>query len=224
MKAVKASPQAKAEWSKGWRQFTSKIGQITDSESEIIRIVYISIDRRISYIHNNVPRTEVNYTKSYIHQGPRLFPSQSFKLCPLPFPDLSCLQAETEVTAEKKGAKPLAQVTSNLLDTIEEVFFSKLVQRIGGWPIPIVVPPRDMDSKPWENDVAWKKAMGYRYKSGDKGQDEVESSAGRSYYTVSGFHRPHIVRFGLMCSGVVGLEVLGSHARNLWGRQWKNCS
>ena len=90
------------------------------------------------------------------------------------------MQAETEVTAEKKSAKPLAQVTFNLLDAIDgfaDVFFSKLVQRIGGWPIPIVVPPRDTDLKPWENDVAWKKAMGYRYKSGDRDQDEVESSA-----------------------------------------------
>ena len=56
-KAVEANPQAKAEWSKGQRQFTSKIGQIADNESEINHIVCISIECHISYIHNNLSCT-----------------------------------------------------------------------------------------------------------------------------------------------------------------------
>ena len=54
------------------------------------------------------------------------------------------LLIEMEVTAEKKSAKLLAQVAFNFLDTIDGfVFLSKLIQRIGGWPIPMVIPPRD---------------------------------------------------------------------------------
>jgi nucleoporin GLE1 len=87
------------------------------------------------------------------------------------------LQAETEVTAEKRSAGPLAQVTFNLLDTLEhfaDVFFAKLVQRVGGWPIPVVVPSADHDGKPWGDETQRTKAMGYR-KGGDG--SEVESVA-----------------------------------------------
>jgi len=37
---------------------------------------------------------------------------------------------------------------------------------------------------------------------------------------VSRSYHPHIAPFVLTHSGAVGLEVLGSHARNLYGRQW----
>ena len=87
------------------------------------------------------------------------------------------LQAETEVTAEKRSAGPLAQVTFNLLDALEhfpEVFFAKLVQRVGGWPVPVVVPSTDYDNRPWKDEEERVKAMGYR-----KGADgaDVETVA-----------------------------------------------
>jgi nucleoporin GLE1 len=55
------------------------------------------------------------------------------------------------VTAEKRSAIPLAQVTFNLLESLEHfptIFFAKLVQRCGGWPIPFVVPQVDLDGNP----------------------------------------------------------------------------
>jgi nucleoporin GLE1 len=75
------------------------------------------------------------------------------------------LQAETEVTAEKRSAIPLAQVAFNLLDKLEgfaDIFFAKLVQRVGGWPIPAVIPSADHDGTPWKAEAERTKAMGYR--------------------------------------------------------------
>jgi len=69
---------------------------------------------------------------------------------------------------------PLARVAFNLLDTLDhfpEIFFAKLVQRVGGWPIPAVVPAVDIDGKPWENRS---KAMGYRK---SENSDDLESPA-----------------------------------------------
>jgi nucleoporin GLE1 len=61
------------------------------------------------------------------------------------------------VTAEKRSAIPLAHVAANLLQELEgfsEILWAKLVQRTGGWPIPIV-PPR-------EPDVDYTKLSGFR--------------------------------------------------------------
>lgn len=74
------------------------------------------------------------------------------------------LQAETEVTAEKKSAIPLAQVATNLLmalDGFAGIFWAKLCQRAGGWPIPVVVPGKDTDNVPFTEDSR-RKALGYR--------------------------------------------------------------
>lgn len=87
------------------------------------------------------------------------------------------LQAEIETTAEKNSAGPLAQVTFNILSTVgdfADVFFAKLVQRIGGWPIPAVIPNKDFDNRPWTDRDEKLKVMGYR-KSGDS--DNFESEA-----------------------------------------------
>lgn len=90
------------------------------------------------------------------------------------------LQAETEVTAEKRSALPLAQVTFNLLGTLEhfpEVFFAKLVQRVGGWPVPIVVPSADHDGRPWKDEAERMKALGYRKTEDNSGGEATESVA-----------------------------------------------
>jgi nucleoporin GLE1 len=62
------------------------------------------------------------------------------------------LQAETEVTAEKRSAKPLAQLTLNsmsVLDGFGAVFWAKLCQRTGGWAVPVTVPSEDVDGTPF---------------------------------------------------------------------------
>jgi nucleoporin GLE1 len=85
------------------------------------------------------------------------------------------LQAETEVTAEKRSAKPLAHVAANLLGALSqfpEVFFAKLVQHTGGWAVPAVIPPTDVDGQPWASDEARAKVRGYR----NNGSGELESA------------------------------------------------
>ena len=80
------------------------------------------------------------------------------------------LQAETEVTAEKKSAIPLARVTANLLERLPafpDIFFAKLVQRSGGWPVPSVIPSTDAGGTQWQ-DEARTKAMGYRVNPGEQ--------------------------------------------------------
>lgn len=67
------------------------------------------------------------------------------------------LQAEVEVTAEKRSATPLAQVASFFvqnLDRFPQIFYMKLVQRTGGWPIPVKPPP--------EEGVEYSKLAGFR--------------------------------------------------------------
>ena len=55
-------------------------------------------------------------------------------------------QAEVEVTAEKRSAIPLARVTSFFVQNLEffpRIFYVKLIQRTGGWPIPVKPPHED---------------------------------------------------------------------------------
>lgn len=74
------------------------------------------------------------------------------------------LQAETEVTAEKRAALPLARVAVNLLQALDgfpDVLWAKLVQRTGGWPVPFIVPPADVDGVPFDKATR-RKALGYK--------------------------------------------------------------
>lgn len=73
------------------------------------------------------------------------------------------LQAETEVTAEKRSAGPLARVAANLLGELEEfadIFWAKLCQRVGGWAVPIVVPLTDTDGTAFD-EAQRAKVLGY---------------------------------------------------------------
>jgi nucleoporin GLE1 len=70
----------------------------------------------------------------------------------------------------------LAQVTFNLLETLEHfpsIFFAKLVQRCGGWPIPIVVPQVGLDGKPWASQDVHRQVCGFRKSESGEG---IESS------------------------------------------------
>ena len=75
------------------------------------------------------------------------------------------LQAEIEVTAEKRTAVNLAQLAVALLSELNsfaEIFWAKLVQRTGGWAIPVVIPGQDIDGSDLQKDqVKRRKVMGY---------------------------------------------------------------
>jgi len=133
------------------------------------------------------------------------------------------LQAEVEVTAEKRSAIPLSQVASFFVQNLErfpQIFYVKLVQRTGGWPIPVKPPP--------ENGIEYPKLAGFR--EGEGFSEYISRVAGlmRVYFHIlitptnqptNTFFRPtmywtYFAR--LMCnrslleSGPVGPELLAS--------------
>ena len=133
------------------------------------------------------------------------------------------LQAEVEVTAEKRSAAPLARVASFFVQTLDrfpQIFYMKLVQRTGGWPIPIKPPP--------EEGVEYSKLAGFRE---DEGLPEYTSRVAglmRVYFQIlvtptnqptNIFFRPimywtYFARLmrdrSLLTSGPVGPELLAS--------------
>ncbi|TFK36301.1 GLE1-like protein-domain-containing protein [Crucibulum laeve] len=144
MRFVKSNKEAKAEWSKYRRQITPKVGQLTNDADSINRISL--------QLLNIMKPTKPHHERIYI----ALLSSLSKAILE---------QAETEVTAEKRSAIPLSQVTVNLfsvLDSFPEIFFAKLVQRAGGWVIPVVIPQTDHDGRPWADEQERNKIMGYR--------------------------------------------------------------
>jgi nucleoporin GLE1 len=109
------------------------------------------------------------------------------------------LQAETEVTAEKRSAIPLARVAFNLMTTLEvfpDMFWAKLVQRMGGWAIPCIIPDADVDGRAWSTGEKrpgrggekekWR-VMGYRMNQ-SSGNGEFEAQ-GEYSSRVSGIMR-----------------------------------
>jgi nucleoporin GLE1 len=160
MHTVKSTKQFKSTWSSIHRQITPKIGQLTNDPSSINLIS----------------------TQLYNLLMPSATSASSFNAPSQPHPDeiyiplLSSLakaillQAETEVTASKTAAVPLAMVAKNLLGTLphfEDVLLAKMVQRVGGWGVPTSLPARDInvdgsDSNQPFDEVSLRKAMGYR--------------------------------------------------------------
>jgi nucleoporin GLE1 len=159
MRTVKSTKQFKSTRSSIRRQITPKIGQLTNDPSSINLIS----------------------TQLYNLLMPSAPSASSFNAPSQPHPDeiyvplLSSLakaillQAETEVTASKTAAVPLAMVAKNLLGTsphFEDVLLAKMVQRVGGW-VPTSLPARDVDvggsdsNQPFD-EVSLRKAMGYR--------------------------------------------------------------
>jgi nucleoporin GLE1 len=117
------------------------------------------------------------------------------------------LQAETEVTAEKRSAKPLAQLTLNVMNVLNgfsPVFWAKLCQRTGGWAVPARMPPEDVDGTPFTR-VTTMKASGIR--EGETNVDRTARVAGvmRVYFSLlllpssaplsREFHRPRLWMF-----------------------------
>jgi len=137
------------------------------------------------------------------------------------------LQAEVEVTAEKRSAIPLAHVTSFFVQNLErfpQIFFMKLVQRTGGWPIPVKPPP--------EEGVEYSKLAGFREDEGLPEYTLRVAGLMRVYFHVlitptnqptNTFFRPTIYwtyfsrlmcNRGLLESGPVGPELLASECNS----------
>ncbi|PFH48824.1 hypothetical protein AMATHDRAFT_149026 [Amanita thiersii Skay4041] len=158
IKVVKANKALKSEWNSLRRQITPKIGQLTNDSEAIRRITTQLV--QICAPPNAPPR------------DPRLYATLLSSLA-----KAILMQAETEVTAEPRTADPLSQVTFGLIESLvgfADIFYAKLVQRIGGWAIPIVVPPQDFDGRRWGSDDERRKVMGYRKSA--NGED-IESTS-----------------------------------------------
>ncbi|KAF9562063.1 hypothetical protein CPC08DRAFT_761679 [Agrocybe pediades] len=160
---VKEHKPQKSEWSAMRRQITPKIGQLTNDLGQINRITQQIIDV-MQAADRSAERNSV-------------YPSLASSLA-----KAILLQAETEVVAEKRAAIPLAQVTFNLLQVLPDfgsIFFSKLVQRSGGWPIPIVVPNHDNEKRPWKSNEEFTKVSGWRKSSSGDGSESPEEHVNR---------------------------------------------
>ncbi|KAF8962138.1 GLE1-like protein-domain-containing protein [Flammula alnicola] len=233
MHYVKETKELKAEWGRLRRQIIPKVGQLTNDPQAISRISQQLVE--IAKPSN----------------GPPLESSIYIALCSS-LAKAILLQAETEVTAEKRSAGPLAQVAFTLLDTLEyfpSIFYAKLVQRCGGWPIPFVVPGHDVDEIPWNSRDDRVKASGVRRSTSGDGLESTEeysnrvSAVMRVYFHILKirpmnkpldplFQLPRCWTWFARMTGDTrllrdpsllsfsGLEVLGLEAVNVWGQQW----
>ncbi|KAI6112286.1 GLE1-like protein-domain-containing protein [Pisolithus croceorrhizus] len=198
MKTVKGEKALKSRWSAIRRQITPKIGQLTQDRATITRI----IGQLIELVRPPTPHPQPLY----------LAVLSALSKCIL-------LQAETEVTAEKKSAFPLAAVTCALLhhpslsDTFPEVFYAKMVQRTGGWGVPVVIPAHDVDGQVW-TDNEKRKAMGYRRTGGEDGSEEgVWESSGEYGTRIAGIMRVYFLVLGLSASVSPALPSAGPVGR-----------
>ncbi|KAJ7256808.1 GLE1-like protein-domain-containing protein [Mycena haematopus] len=246
MKPIKSDKGRKSAWGEQRRKITPKIGQLTNDPRSIREIT--------DFIHDQ------------IMMPPQRHPPMLYTGLLSSLAKTILLQAETEVTAEKKAAIPLAQVAFTLLDRLEnfpDIFFAKLVQRCGGWPIPCAVPNADFDGRPWTDDAERTKMMGYRrtalqsddLDSGGAKKPVPHESIVEYMNRVSGIMRVyfHILKIPpqtrpmhsmfqlprcwtwvsrMLCDRALlespvaaqliytALDVLGSHALEVWGHQW----
>lgn len=168
----------KSEWGKWRRQIRPKIGQLTNDDSAIERIVSpptLSFPHKTNHPKPISPQSQQLLAIIHPPSGPH---HPHIYLCILSSlaKDI-LLQAEIETTAEKHSALPLARVTFNILSTVSdfsEIFFAKLVQRVGGWPIPIGLPSKDFDGREWQGRDEKLKILGFR-KTGENESYESEA-------------------------------------------------
>ncbi|KAG8876478.1 hypothetical protein FRB97_004139 [Tulasnella sp. 331] len=133
------NPEWKKVWSTTRRSFTPKIGQVTNSMSEINRIA--------SLIHASLAPTPSHPEKLYI----ALISSMAKAFL---------LQAETEVTAKPSTAFPLARLILKLVElghsTLPGIFMCRLLGRSGGWALGTTIPRHEGQS-----DDDYRKTIGY---------------------------------------------------------------
>ncbi|OJA12961.1 hypothetical protein AZE42_04710 [Rhizopogon vesiculosus] len=229
MKTVKGDKQLKSQWGAIRRQITPKIGQLTHDIDSVMRITQQIID----IISPRSPLSQDIYFAALSSLAKAIL-----------------LQAETEVTAEKRSAIPLAMVAAKLLGTLAgfpDIFFAKLVQRSGGWPVPTVIPSTDSDGTAWDEEQRTK-AMGYQINENlrESLSDHVMRVSGmmRVYFLVLAAPVPQpldkmfqLPRFWTYFARMMGderlletavaaevlhaaLDVGGMEAKFIWGNQW----
>jgi nucleoporin GLE1 len=197
MHTVKSTKQFKSTWSSIRRQITPKIGQLTNDPS--------SINLISSQLYNLLMPSAASASSFSAPSQPH--PDEIYIPLLSSLAKAILLQAETEVTASKTAAVPLAMVTKNLLGTLphfEDVLWAKLVQRVGGWGIPTTLPPRDINvdgsnsDQPFD-EVSLRKAMGYRdvpaHLDEDSGKQVPEQRESQAEYItrVSGIMRVYFL-------------------------------
>ncbi|KAF5349025.1 hypothetical protein D9758_012693 [Tetrapyrgos nigripes] len=165
-KFVKARQELKSMWGAARRQITPKVGQVTNDIATINRVSSELVQ---------------------ILLPPNPHPPEVYNALLSSLAKAFLLQAETEVTAEKKSVIPLAQVAFNCLGTLQglpEVFFAKINQRIGGWAIPIELPGKDWNGRPWADDAERLKASGRREREGEAIYTERVMGVMRLYFAI----------------------------------------
>ncbi|CAL1712569.1 unnamed protein product [Somion occarium] len=229
MKTVKSNKELKSLWSAARRQITPKVGQLTDDPQTVSRVSQQIVE---------------------IMRPSQPYPPEVYLALLSSLSKTILMQAETEVTAEKHSALPIAQVTVNLLWTLEgfsEIFFAKLCQRVGGWPIPFSIPATDVDGKTFSNEERTK-AMGIMTVDGqDEGLSEHTARVAgimRVYFHILFAPTPkpldplfRLPRYWTWFARILtdskllespvapelistALEVGGFQARDIWGQQW----
>lgn len=222
---VKADRASKKTWNEIRRKITPRVGQLTNEPA-----VIASISQQI--VQTLRPLTAL--------------PSDVYYASLSSLAKAILLQAETEVTAEKRSAKPIAQLTLNSINTLEGfsvVFWAKLCQRTGGWAVPVPMPSKDVDGTPF-TPTTLRKAFGLR--EDETSADHTSRVAGimRVYFSLLLLppSRPlprdfQLPRFWMFVTRLIGqpallhsslatellsvaLEVGGAHARDVWGSQW----
>ncbi|KAF8662050.1 hypothetical protein AX16_001235 [Volvariella volvacea WC 439] len=219
------------------RQITPKISQIT-SDPQVIQRISTQI---IDIINPKAsPHPPVLYTALLSNLAKAII-----------------LQAETEVTAEKRSAEPLSRVTFNLLQSLPNfpsVFFTKIIQRTGPWAIPLYLPSKDYDGRSWKtDDKDEEKRIMWGYRRSQANSEEWEnnqehglriSSILRVWFLVMKvvpqqpmekmFQLPRywmwfarLVKEEALLERAVAaeliytaLDVLGDHAKSVFGQQW----
>lgn len=203
MKHVKANKPLKSAWSALRRQITPKIGQLTN-DAQSINLISQQLH---SLLQPNPPHPQEVYIPALSSLAKAIL-----------------LQDETEVTAKKESAIPLAAVAKNLLGSLphfSEILFAKLVQRVGGWAIPCSVPSEDVDGTPFDTK-GLAKAHGYRFSeegARENQSDYIQRVSGimRVYFhVVVGEHDQPLMKmwqlprywayFARMLSGNVGMQ------------------
>ena len=135
-------------WNEIRRKITPRVGQLTNEPQVIATIVSGPI------YHNaaNPDRDEQSQQIVQVLHPPAAPPSDVYHASLSSLAKAILLQAETEVTAEKRSARPLAQLALNSMNVLEgfsTVFWAKLCQRTGGWAIPAPAPSKDADGTPF---------------------------------------------------------------------------
>ncbi|KAG9016023.1 hypothetical protein FRB90_003815 [Tulasnella sp. 427] len=149
-----------SEWRKVWiaakRFFTPKIGQVTNSQS--------AIDRIATEIHGKLSPLP---TEAY--------PQQLYLALLSSLAKAFLLQAETEITAKKDTAFPLARLVLKIIDLghpmLADAFMARMVGRTGGWSLGAVV-----TREPGQSDEEFRKAHGHN--PNDNAQDFMNRLVG----------------------------------------------